>query len=308
MASTLELSSGSVFISVSRGFLLIKRDTEELKIPLADLDCVILSSPAASISSQAISRLAEENIPIVHCGKNAMPVALSLAYADNVYRRGRVMRQIGASLPLKKRLWQQIVQAKILNQGAVLSLTGAKAGDFPTLAEKTLSGDTGNMEAIAARKYWERLFGKGFKRDPEAPGRNSFLNYGYAILRAAVARSIVGAGLIPDLGLEHCNMMNPYCLADDLMEPYRPLIDICVWSMFLSDGTELSPINKRILITMLEIELVLEGNHASMRNCVDTSVRSYVRSLYNKKSEIIYPGIDEETAQLLREVIINARK
>ncbi|HPS40088.1 MAG TPA: type II CRISPR-associated endonuclease Cas1 [Candidatus Cloacimonadota bacterium] len=308
MASTLELSSGSVFISVSRGFLLVKRDTEEQKIPLADLDCVILSSPAVSISSQAMSRLAEENIPIIHCGKNAMPIAMTLAYADNVYRKERVMRQIDTSLPLKKRLWQQIVRAKIQNQGSVISLIGAKANEFIIFADKTLSGDSGNMEAVAARRYWGRLFGKGFKRDPEEPGRNSLLNYGYAILRAAVARSIVGAGLIPDLGLEHCNMMNPYCLADDLMEPYRPLIDLCVWSMFLSDGTELSPINKRILITMLEIELVLEGNHASMRNCVDTSVRSYVRSLYNKKTEIIYPGIDEETAKLLKEVIINARK
>jgi len=308
MATTLELSSGSVYISISRGFLMVKRESEEQKIPLADLDCVILSSPAASISSQAITRLAEENIPILHCGKNAMPVAMTLAYADNVYRKGRVMLQIGSTLPLKKRLWQQIVRSKILNQGAVLSLSGAKANDFVSLADKTLSGDSGNMEAVAARRYWERLFGKGFKRDPDTPGRNAFLNYGYAILRAAVARSIVGAGMIPDLGLEHCNMMNPYCLADDLMEPYRPFIDLCVRQMPVNDGAELDPVSKRTLISLLDMELILEDVHASLRNCVETSARSYVKSLSDKKAEMVYPCVTQDNKAMIQEVISSLRQ
>lgn len=303
MASTVEIISGTAHLSVYKGFLLIRREEGEERIPFSDIDCLILASPALSLSGQVLCRLAELNVPVLHCGKNAQPVAMTLAYADNVYRKERVKMQIESSLPLKKRLWQQIVRAKIINQGSVLQLCGEKSTDFQLLAEKTQSGDTGNTEAIVARKYWERLFSKGFRRDPDILGTNSFLNYGYAIIRAAVARSIVGAGLIPDLGLQHCNMMNPYCLADDLMEPYRPFVDLCVKLLVVGPDVELNPKFKRLLVSLMDIELELEHEHASLRNCIESSVRAYVNSLIAKKAGMIYPLPDKDNKELIIKLI-----
>jgi len=289
MGTTLEIASGAAKLSVAKGFIVLSRGEDEQKVPISDIDCLIISSPSVSISSQTISRLAGEAIPIVHCGLNSQPVAISLAYADNVYRKERLEKQIEATEPLKKRLWQMVVRAKIRNQANALCICSREAKDFPALISKTLSGDTGNMEAVAARRYWGRLMGKEFRRDVEAPGINSFLNYGYAILRAAILRSIVGAGLIPDLGIAHHNRMNPFCLADDLMEPYRPYIDLCVRLMLPDEAPALSPDHKRTLISILDIDEVFEERVASLRNCMDSSVRSYVRSLYDKKACIAFP-------------------
>ncbi len=298
----IELSASGLYVSVSKGFLLISQAEKQDKIPLSDVDALVLSSHAATISTATFQRFFQYNIPVVICGTNAIPCSLCLPYGINVYRKERIQLQISASLPLKKNLWQQIIKAKISNQTMLLALLGKKHNDIMLLSDKVRSGDPDNTEAHAARIYWSRLFGNSFKRDPELLGINSFLNYAYAILRASVCRYLVGSGLIPELGLHHHNQMNPYCLADDLMEPYRPFVDMLVASMDIGDNSELTPIHKQILVSLLDLELTMGGETTHLKNCINQSIQSFVKSLANKKATIRYPALLEgqyETIKLL---------
>lgn len=292
MNSIVEITGEGYGLSVSKGFLLVSHDGDEDKIPLSEIEAVVISSHGTWITNHALSRLAEENIPVVHCNRNAMPCALTLPYAANVYRKQRIQTQIDASQPLRKNLWQQVVRAKISNQAAVLDLFSLLSNDLKQLASHVLSGDKGNAEAIAARFYWERLFGTGFKRDPDLPGINSFLNYGYAILRASMCRVIVAAGLIPELGIHHHNQMNPFCLADDLMEPYRPFIDLLVKTLNVQSDEGLTPMRKKQLVSILDLGLDHLGEATHLRYCPQKTVGQFVRSLETKKPDLSYPVID----------------
>ncbi|PKN71112.1 MAG: type II CRISPR-associated endonuclease Cas1 [Candidatus Cloacimonetes bacterium HGW-Cloacimonetes-3] len=296
MNSVVEISSDGISISVSKGFLLVKQQESEEKIPLSEIETLVINSYGAYISNKAIMRLSEEGVPIVHSGQNAIPCAITLPYGNNVYRKDRIELQIKSSLPQKKNLWQQVIKAKIRNQAMVLELNNLRHNDLDTLADKVQSGDVGNLEAVAARIYWERLFGKGFRRNPDLPGINSFLNYGYAILRASMCRCIVASGLIPELGIHHHNQMNPYCLADDLMEPFRPYIDICISIQQISDATPLSTMHKKTLIGLLDLPVKLQDNNTHIRYCILHAVEDFVQSLVQKKASITFPLICAETA------------
>ncbi|MDD2230164.1 MAG: type II CRISPR-associated endonuclease Cas1 [Candidatus Cloacimonetes bacterium] len=301
MNSVVEISSDGISISVSKGFLLVKQQEAEEKIPLSDIETLIINSYGAYISNKAIMRLSENNIPIIHCGQNAVPCAITLPYGNNVYRKDRIELQIKSSLPLKKNLWQQVIKAKILNQAAVLELNKRRHNDLDILADKVLSGDTGNNEAIAARIYWERLFGTGFRRNPDLPGINSFLNYGYAILRASMCRNIVAAGLIPELGIHHHNQMNPYCLADDLMEPFRPYIDLCISMQQITETSPLTTAHKKTLIALLDLPVVIADTNSHIRYCIQRAVSDFVLSLVQKKAGILYPQIAADSMFKLQE-------
>lgn len=301
MNSVLEISADQIRISVQRGFLLLVQENQEQKVPLSEIEALLINSHGAYISNAAIMRLSEAGIPIVHCSKNAMPCALTLPYGSNVYRKERIHLQISASLPLKKNLWQCVTIAKILNQAAVLNLAGKRNNDLVELSKKVLSGDKGNCEAIAARIYWERLFGKGFKRKPELEGINSFLNYGYAILRATMCRAIVAAGLLPELGIHHHNQMNPYCLADDLMEPYRPFIDLMIHTMGISDSDSLMPDSKKLLVGILYLWVEDAKQKSPLRNRMFDTVSEYVNSLKDKKILLDYPLIDSGIVSEIKE-------
>ncbi len=301
MNSVLEVSGESCGISVSKGFLVITTTGQEEKIPLSEIEALVINSHGAWITNQALLRLAEENIPIVHCGRNSMPCSLTLPYGANVYRKQRVQSQIDASLPLRKNLWQQVIKAKIANQARVLELSGLPCNDLDNLAARVLSGDTGNNEAVAARFYWERLLGPGFKRDPDLPGLNGFLNYGYAILRASVCRAIVAAGLIPELGIHHHNQMNPYCLADDLMEPFRPYVDLSLKARKITAGETLSPERKRQLVAILDLPLAHQGEATHLRYCLQRAVGQYVNSLDTKKPGFDFPIIAVEVVNSLKD-------
>jgi len=295
MNSVVEISSEGINISVSKGFLLVKQQEAEDKIPLSDIETLIINSYGAYISNKAIMRLSENNIPIIHCGQNAVPCSMTLPYGNNVYRKDRIELQIKGSLPLKKNLWQQVIKAKIRNQAAVLELNKFRHNDLDALADKVQSGDVGNNEAIAARIYWERLFGEGFRRNTDLPGINSFLNYGYAILRASMCRHIVAAGLIPELGIHHHNQMNPYCLADDLMEPFRPYIDLCVRLQLISATSPLSTAHKKTLIGLLDLPVLIADTNSHVRYCIQRAVSDFVLSLVQKKAGIFYPQISGKT-------------
>lgn len=305
MISILEINAESALISVSKGFLVIKRDSTEEKVPLDNIESLIINAHGAMISNHAIMRLSEQNIPIIHCGQNAVPCSMTLSCGLNIYRKERIDMQLAASLPLKKNLWKQVIKAKILNQAKVLELNGRKHHDVARLIEKVASGDTGNMESVAARAYWERLFGKGFKRNPDLEGINSFLNYGYAILRASFCRNIVAGGLLPELGIHHINQKNPYCLADDLMEPLRPFIDLLISQMKITPDNALLPAHKRLLICILDLEMPFLEQKTHTRFLIPRVINLYIASLAEKKSGISYPVISNDTLVSIMAMIAN---
>ena len=223
----------------------------ELTIPLSDLAVLIVSHPQVTFSHAVLSGLASAGAVFVACNEKHMPVSMLLPLETHSLQAERFAAQAGISVPVKKRAWQEIVRAKIRAQARLLQArTGSDRG-LGALAARVRSGDPENIEAQAARSYWRELFGKPeFRRDPDGDGLNACLNYGYAVLRAAVARAICGAGLHPSLGLHHHNRYDAFCLADDLMEPFRPLVDREVAR--LSDGgrvsTELARESKQALL------------------------------------------------------------
>lgn len=269
-----EIQSEGHFLSLSRGFLLIHKDQQEIaRIPLSDIAVLVLSGHGCTLSTNVIHALLEHEASIILCGNNYHPATVMWPYVSHHQQTQKIHDQIGCGLPLKKRLWQQLVQHKILFQGQVLQHFGLPDQGLVPLSKRVKSGDPENLEAQAARRYWGVLFGENFKRDAEAEGLNAHLNYGYAVLRGAVARSVAACGLNPSLGIFHTNKSNPFCLVDDLMEPFRPLVDWVVKNLSLTAKLEkLTPENKRRLAAVLHYDL--EGKeqqnivtHAVLRLC-----------------------------------------
>ena len=205
----------------------------EKTIPIEDIGAVVLEDPRITVTHGLIAALLANNAALITCDAKYHPTGMMLNLCGNTTQAESFRYQTEASQPLKKQLWQQVVQTKILNQATVLENRGTKAEVLKSAASKVKSGDTDNREGVAAAYYWPRLFDSypGFTRGREAGYPNNLLNYGYAILRAVMARSLVGSGLMPTLGIFHHNRYNHYCLADDMMEPYRPYIDRVVAAM-----------------------------------------------------------------------------
>jgi len=222
-----DIADSPARLRIERRQLVIETDQPHA-IPLEDLAVVVVSHPAVSYTQAVLSELAAAGGVFVACDRARMPVGLLLPIAGHSLQTERFRRQLDLSRPKQKRLWQQLVRCKIARQaGLLVERTGHDAGLGP-LIPLVRSGDPVNIEARAARKYWTALFGSDFRRDRHAADHNAMLNYGYAVLRAATARAIAGAGLHPSIGLHHHNRYNAWCLADDLMEPYRPLVDRAV--------------------------------------------------------------------------------
>ena len=211
----------------------MKRMSETSK-PIEDLGVVVLDNKQITITAGVIDALLENNCALITCDRRSMPVGLMLPLCGNTTQNERFRQQLDASLPLKKQLWQQTVQAKIRNQASVLEeCTREEVNCMRVWANNVKSGDSDNMEARAAVYYWKTLFATvdGFSRSRDGVAPNNLLNYGYAILRAVVARGLVASGLLPTLGIHHHNRYNAYCLADDIMEPYRPFVDKLVFCL-----------------------------------------------------------------------------
>ncbi len=242
-------------LSLYRGFMEV-RDPENkvTRIALDELLAVIISGQGCSHSSNLLAELANRGMPVVVCGTNYRPRAFVLAVEGHHAQSARMQAQAAARLPLKKRLWQQIVQVKIANQAAVLDMVGSEGLQLSALAKKVRSGDPSNIEAQAARHYWSALFGRSFSRNLDGNGINALLNYGYAVIRACIARAVMAAGLHPTLGLHHCNASNPMCLVDDLMEPYRPIVDCVAYDIFQKGVDELNPDAKRALASLAVVD------------------------------------------------------
>ena len=245
-----------------------KQDAERT-IPIEDIGVVVLDNRRITITTGAMEALLANNCAIITCDSTDLPVGLMLPLCGNTTQSERFRTQIDASLPLKKQLWQQTVRQKILNQATVLSKnTGAIVKNMQVWANEVRSGDPDNFEARAAAYYWRNLFPAlpNFVRGREGDPPNNLLNYGYAILRACVARGLVGSGLLPTLGIHHHNRYNAYCLADDIMEPYRPFVDDLVINIMQQypDYSELTRSIKAALLTIPSLDVTLDGKRSPL--------------------------------------------
>ncbi len=295
MNRVIEIQSDGYYLSAERGFMVVEKkgEDEARKIPLTDIGVLILSGGGCGISTNLVIRLIEAGTGIVLCGANYHPAALIHPVEGHHAQTGRIRQQIDASLPLQKRLWQSLVQAKIRHQAEVLSRWAGRDEGLTELARRVGSGDPDNKEAQAARRYWPVLFGTKFRRDPKTGGINALLNYGYAVIRAQMARSVAACGLHPALGLHHQNDTNPFCLVDDLMEPFRPVIDHCVRTIVngkKDTPAELTPDLKRQLAGVLSCLLKGKDDIAIVPTHILRLSQSLAQSLTAKQDSLIFPA------------------
>lgn len=261
-------------------------------IPIEDTGIVILDNKQITITQGLMEALLENNCALITCDSKRMPTGLMLPLAGNTIQTERFRSQIEASLPLKKQLWQQTIEAKISNQAAVLKYaTGETHNNMLKWAGSVRSGDIDNMEARAAVYYWKTIFDdEFFTRDNDYDGRNSLLDYGYAILRAIVARALVGGGLIPTLGIHHHNRYNAYCLADDIMEPYRPYVDKLVLEIMEEDScATISQSVKARLLGLSVTDVVINERRSPLMLAVSQTVSSLVKCYRGESRRVIYP-------------------
>lgn len=265
-------------------------------IPIEDIGVVVLDNRQITITQGLAESLLENNCAIITCDSTHLPVGLMLPLCGNTTQSERFRAQIDASLPLKKQLWQQTVQCKIRNQAAVLQNTrNAIVKNMLVWTGEVKSGDSDNLEGRAAAYYWRNLFPDilGFTRDREGVPPNNLLNYGYAILRAVVARALVGSGLLPTLGIHHHNRYNAYCLADDIMEPYRPYVDALVCQL-VADGhltEELTVELKRELLQIPTLDVVINGKRSPLMIAVSMTTASLQKCYAGEIRKIVYPSI-----------------
>ncbi len=264
------------------------------KIPVEDIGVVLLDHSQITVTQPLLGALLENNTAVITCADNHIPAGLLLPLEGHNTQQERYDFQLDASQPLKKQLWQQTVQAKVLNQGLLLEKHGFEANNFKVWSRDVKSGDSDNLEARAAARYWSRVFSKSiedFRRSREGDTPNNLLNYGYAILRAVVARSIVGAGLIPTLGIFHRNRYNAFCLADDIMEPYRPYVDEVVYEIVHSgvDYSELTKEIKQKLLVIPTLDVVINGERSPLMIATQRTAYSLFCCYEGKSRKILYP-------------------
>ena len=272
-----------------------KQDAERT-IPIEDIGVVVLDNRRITITTGAMEALLANNCAIITCDSTDLPVGLMLPLCGNTTQSERFRTQIDASLPLKKQLWQQTVRQKILNQATVLSKnTGAIVKNMQVWANEVRSGDPDNFEARAAAYYWRNLSPTlpNFVRGREGDPPNNLLNYGYAILRACVARGLVGSGLLPTLGIHHHNRYNAYCLADDIMEPYRPYVDDLVINIMQQypDYSELTRSIKAALLTIPSLDVTLDGKRSPLMIAVGQTTASLAKCFNGELRKIAYPEL-----------------
>ena len=261
-------------------------------LPIEDIGVVILDHKQITITHALIEALLANNVAIVTSNDKHLPVGLMLPLDGNTLQSERFRAQIDASEPLKKQMWQQTVVAKILGQAHVLSTQLIEHSNMLKWAKDVRSGDSENMEARAAAFYWRNMFEKDvFIRDPQGLPPNNLLNYGYSIVRAMMARALVGAGLLPTLGIHHHSRYDAYCLADDIMEPYRPFVDLKVMEMWKKGSitSDISSEQKRQLLGVTTMDVNISGHRSPMMLAVQTTAQSVQKCFSGEARKIIYP-------------------
>lgn len=270
-----------------------KERTNQNTVPIEDIGVIILDSPQVTITQGLLSSLLENNCAIVTCNFSHMPIGLFLPLSINQIQQEKFEDQINASVPLKKQLWQQTISSKIKNQASLLRSKKINAENMLKWSRNVRSGDPDNLEGRAAAYYWKNLFPKEleFTRDRYGLPPNQLLNYGYAILRAVVARALVASGLLPTLGIHHHNKYNAYCLADDIMEPYRPYVDWIVIQMLQeeSDYTELTKEQKVTLLALPQMDVKIGKLTRPLFHAVSSTTAGLNRCLKGDLRKIPYP-------------------
>lgn len=284
------------WLSVELGQLVIKDPvlrSERARVPIEDIGVVVLDHQQITMSHTAMSLLLENNAAVIVCNDRHMPNGLLLNLNGNTVQAEVFKHQIESSEPLRKQLWKQTVEAKLRNQAAVLRQQGMDADFLEELACKVQSGDTGNREAQGAAWYWPRVFKQlpGFRRYREGAPPNNLLNYGYAILRAMVARSLVGSGLLPTLGIFHRNRYNAYALADDIMEPYRPWVDRAVVGLLKHHAPpeEVTTEHKGELLRLATADTVLDEKASPLMPALQRTTASLVKCFEGSQRRVLYP-------------------
>jgi len=261
-------------------------------VPFEDVGLLVLDSPALTCTSRALVSVVENGGVIMVCGKDHHPVGLFLPMAANTTLTKRLLAQSNATKPLKKRLWAQIIKAKIKNQAAVLSKDSPSMTRMKELYKKVRAGDPDNREAQAARIYWKELFpDMGFRREREGDPPNPLLNYGYMVLRASIARAICGSGLHPALGIHHKNKYNPFCLADDLLEPYRPFVDREVKSLVDEGLLELERETKNRLLSILSKPVIIDKERGPMMVAFGKTTASLYKCFIGETKKLLLPEL-----------------
>ncbi len=305
MASRIVKISNPASLRYKNKAILVLQKGEEVSVPLEDIAVIVLECVQISLTSQLLSHCAAQGVVIITVGETYLPNGLFLPFLSHSRGLQVMKKQLALTLPRKKRLWQKIVQQKIVNQANVLKRYGYKDtwSRLTSLATAVRSGDSGNSEAIAAQLYFRTLFGTDFYRGQEC-FLNAAMNYGYSIVRSALARSLVAYGFQPSLGLHHHNEQNAFNLADDLIEPYRPLVDLKVVSLLENtpESQELKPAHKNTILAMLQENITLidaEGIAGvfSLLSAVDMTTQSLGRCLRNVTTALTLPLLGEAESE-----------
>ncbi len=271
----------------------IKESSEVITRPIEDIGFVIIENPMVRMSVPLLNAFADNNVGVVFCDDKQMPKSMLMNLDANTTQQEAYRFQIGASQPTKKQIWKQIVEAKIKNQAALLNKLGKNGNVLKPYYSNVASGDNTNREGTAARIYWTELMGENFIRAREGDVPNNLLNYGYTILRAAVARAIMGSGMLPALGVFHRNRYNSFPLADDVMEPYRPFVDESVYNMYTHDGiTELTKDSKQQLLRLLFVDTNMGKVTRPLEVALSLTTASLLRIFKGEGKNISYPKLE----------------
>ena len=289
----IEVADDRRHLFVSRGFMVVRNtegEREELgQIPLDDITAVIANAHGLSYTNNLLVKLAERGAPFVLCAANHNAVGMLWPIDGNHQQAKRFDAQLAASRPVLKRLWAEVVRCKLQQQANALEAVGAPIAPLAALVTKVRSGDPDNIEAQGARRYWGLLFGNEFRRDQGGSGVNSLLNYGYTILRAATARAVIAAGLHPTLGLHHSNAGNPMRLIDDLMEPFRPLVDLHVLQLQRLGESSVTPDTKRSLVRTLYDDMQTTAGATPVMACMHRLAISLAQVYLGERKKLDLP-------------------
>ena len=269
---------------------------QQTTIPIEDIGMVVLDNPQITLSHGLMAALLDNNASVITCDERHMPVGLMLPLEGHTVQSERFQDQLSASPPLRKQLWQQTVQQKILNQAALLrELYNVETGNMQQWANEVRSDDSTNLEGRAAAFYWSQMFPeiRGFTRGRDGLYPNNFLNYGYAVLRAVIARALVSSGLLPTLGIHHHNRYNAYCLADDIMEPYRPFVDRLVVQTIQQNPqtAEVTTEIKRSLLSIPTLEVRINGQRSPLMVAASQTTASLARCFSGECRKLSYPEL-----------------
>jgi CRISPR-associated protein Cas1 len=292
---TLYFGSPAYLKTTNEQLVFESHETGETKsTPIEDIGVLILDHQQITVSQALIAKLLSNNVAFVTCDHTHHPTGLLLNLDGNTLQSQKFQDQLEASIPLKKQLWQQTVSTKLNNQAAMLESIRIPAKNIRNWAGEVKSGDSGNHEAMAAAYYWKNIFPDflEFRRERYGPPPNNLLNYGYAILRAVVARALVSSGLLPTLGIFHRNQYNAYCLADDIMEPYRPFVDKVVVGIVRLNGKflELTPSMKKDLLGVPAMDVRINEEKSPLMVAVQKTTASLAKCFAGKQRRILYPG------------------